>query len=222
MQARFLRWSFDKLMGIITRREVRGLENLPAHGPYIMASNHLGLVDVPLIFGLVGDEHLTGWAAEKWQGHLIFGTLLRMGGGIFIQRGEVDRKALEAAIRWLEGGNVFGMAPEGTRSHTGGLIRGKTGIAYLADQAAVPILPVAVTGTQGALTSLLRLRRQLVTVRFGELFELPPPNPENRPASLRRNADEVMCRIAALLPTEYRGVYADHPRTLELLGDSGS
>jgi 1-acyl-sn-glycerol-3-phosphate acyltransferase len=187
-----------------------------------MASNHLGLVDVPLIFGLVGGEHLTGWAAEKWQGHLIFGTLLRMGGGIFIQRGEVDRKALDAAIRWLQAGNVFGMAPEGTRSQTGGLIRGKTGIAYLADQADAPILPVAMTGTEAALTALLRFRRQRVTVRFGELFALPPLEAENRAASLRRNTDEVMCRIAALLPAEYRGVYADHPRTLELLGESGS
>ncbi len=222
MTARFLRWFFDKLMALVSRREVEGLGNVPSEGPYIMASNHLGLVDVPLIFGLVGGEHLTGWAAEKWQRHLIFGTLLRMGGGIFIQRGEVDRKALEGAIRWLEAGNVFGMAPEGTRSKTGGLIRAKTGIAYLVDHVDVPILPVALTGTEAAIRSLLRLRRQRVTVRFGELFELPPLDAGDRSASLRRNADEVMCHIAALLPPEYRGVYAGHPRTRELLNTSGT
>jgi 1-acyl-sn-glycerol-3-phosphate acyltransferase len=217
MTARFLRWCFDKLMATLTRREIEGLENVPPEGPYIMASNHLGLVDVPVIFGLVGGEHLTGWAAEKWQRHIIFGTLLRMGGGIFIQRGEVDRKALEGAIRWLEAGNVFGMAPEGTRSKTGGLMRGKTGIAYLVDHVHVPILPVALTGTEKAMRSMLRLRRQRVTVRFGRLFDLLPLEAEDRSASLRRNTDEVMCHIAALLPPEYRGIYADHPRTLELL-----
>lgn len=220
MTARLLRWLFDKLMAALTRREVEGLGNVPPEGPYIMASNHLGLVDVPVIFGLVGGEHLTGWAAEKWQRHIIFGTLLRMGGGIFIHRGEVDRRALEGAIRWLEAGNAFGMAPEGTRSKTGGLARGKTGIAYLVDHVHAPILPVALTGTEGAIRSLLRLRRQRVSVRFGQLFELPPLDPDDRSGSLRRNTDEVMCHIAALLPPEYRGVYADHPRTLELLDAS--
>jgi 1-acyl-sn-glycerol-3-phosphate acyltransferase len=109
------------------------------------------------------------------------------------------------------------MAPEGTRSRVGSLIRGKTGIAYLADQAKAAILPVAITGTESIFKQLFRLRRPQVTVQIGELFHLPPVDSEERNASLRKNADEVMCRIAAMLPEKYRGVYADHPRLKEFL-----
>jgi 1-acyl-sn-glycerol-3-phosphate acyltransferase len=215
--ARFLHWLFDTLFAVLTARDVEGLDRLPADGPYILATNHLSLYDPALIYGLIGDERFSGWAAEKWERHLIFGSILKLGQAIFIQRGQVDRKALEGALCWLRQGNVFGIAPEGTRSRTGGLIRGKTGIAYLAYESGVPILPLAHAGTEGSIRSLFHLRRQKIRVRFGESIRLSPPDPSDRTAALRRDTDEVMCRIAAMLPPAYRGVYRDHPRLAELL-----
>jgi 1-acyl-sn-glycerol-3-phosphate acyltransferase len=70
--------------------------------------------------------------------------------------------------------------------------------------------------------ALLRLRRQRVDIAIGRLFALPPLDPDDRAASLRRNTDEIMCRLAALLPPSYRGHYADHPRLRELLAAGGS
>jgi 1-acyl-sn-glycerol-3-phosphate acyltransferase len=102
------------------------------------------------------------------------------------------------------------------------LIAAKTGVAYLADQAGVPIVPVGVSGTYQAMTKILTLRRPKITVRFGEPFSLPPIDRKNREASLQKNTDEIMCRIAALLPDEYRGVYAEKQRTKELLAAQGS
>ncbi|MGD8633821.1 MAG: lysophospholipid acyltransferase family protein [Anaerolineales bacterium] len=217
MFPRFLRWIFDLLSRLLTRRVVSGLENLPTSGPYILAINHLSYFDLPFVFGVVGGEDVTGWAAEKYAHHPLFGPILRMGGGIFIDRGEVDRSALSAAEAWLGQGKIFGMAPEGTRSKDQQLQRGKTGVAYLSHTSGAPIVPVGIHGTEDTIHCWLRLRRPTFYMRIGEPFTLPALDPENRTASLRRDTDEIMCRIAALLPPEYRGLYADHPRLQELL-----
>lgn len=215
--ARWMRRIFNLLFSLLARREVSGLENLPSHGPYILAANHLSRLDLPLVYGLIGDRRIAGWAAEKYERHWFFGALLRIGGGIFIRRGEVDRGALHAAVEWLRAGKVFGMAPEGTRSSTGALIRAKTGAAYLANETGAPLVPVAITGTERALRTLLRMRRPRVSVRFGEPFFLPPVPEQDRIAGLLCNTDEIMCRIAAMLPPAYRGLYADHPRLKQIL-----
>jgi 1-acyl-sn-glycerol-3-phosphate acyltransferase len=219
MGPRLLRWIFNTLMAILSRREIEGLENLPPEGPYIIAVNHLSVLDVPLAYSMLGGPQVTGWAAEKWRYHPIYGLLLRMGHGIFIERGKVDRRALRAAIEWLRAGNIFAMAPEGTRSRTGSMQQAKTGIAYLAHLTGAPIVPIAIIGTDRGIRTMLRLRRPKLTLRIGKPFRLPPLDRKDRAASLRRNTDEVMCRIAALLPPQHRGIYAEHPRLKELLAE---
>ena len=220
MIKRFMRWFFNLLGRLLVRFDVEGTENLPAQGPYILTTNHLSIFDVALVFAWLGNEDTSGWAAEKWQKHPIAGPLLRLGGGVFIQRGEVDRGALKAAVQWLRAGKIWGMAPEGTRSPDATMKRGKTGVAYLADSSGALIVPMGMVGAEKILSALKRLRRQHVKLRIGKPFKLPPLDEENRAASLRANTDEVMCRIGALLPEEYRGVYADHPRLKELLGEN--
>jgi 1-acyl-sn-glycerol-3-phosphate acyltransferase len=213
-----LRGLFNLILDLLTVRRIVGLEHVPARGPYIVVTNHLSVLDAPLVYGLLGGPDMRGWAAEKWERNLVFGTILRMGDSYFIQRGQVDRRAIDYAVDWLRAGHVFGMAPEGTRTKTGGLAQGKTGVAYIAHLSGAPILPFAHSGTDHVLQSLLRLRRHPIDVIIGRPFQLPPLDPNDRSASLRRNADEVMCRLAALLPPSYRGIYADHQRTKELLG----
>ncbi len=215
-----LRRIFSALFALLTTTRVEGLHNVPPQGPYILATNHLSRIDVALIGSLFAKKDLTGWAAEKYERHWFFGTILRLGGIIFIRRGEVDRRALGSAVEWLRAGKIFGMSPEGTRSKTGALIRAKTGAAYLAMQTGAPIVPIALTGTESAIRDLLRLRRPYLTVRVGEPFTLPPVPEDDRTNGLRRNTDEIMCRIAAMLPPQYRGIYADHPRLKELLAEA--
>jgi 1-acyl-sn-glycerol-3-phosphate acyltransferase len=220
MIKRFIGWIFRILSSILIRFHLEGIENLPAHGPYILTINHLSIFDVALVFGWLGREDMAGWAAEKWEKHPIAGPLLRLGDAVFIQRGKVDRGALKAAIQWLQAGKIWGIAPEGTRSPDGTMKRGKTGVAYLADSSGAPIVPVGLVGADKISGALKRLRRQRVSLHVGKTYKLPPLDEDKRAASLRANTDEVMCRIAALLPEEYRGLYADHPRLKELLGES--
>ena len=216
-----LRRIFNALFALLSTRRVEGLEHVPPHGPYILVMNHLSRIDAPLLVSLFANKGMTGWAAEKYERHWFFGTLLRLGGAIFIRRGEVDRRALGAAVDWLRADKIFAMSPEGTRSKTGALIRAKTGAAYLAMQTGAAIIPVAMTGSERAINDLLHLHRPHLTVRVGPSFSLPPVSEADRTADLRRNTDEIMCRIAALLPAQYRGVYADHPRLKELLAEAG-
>ncbi len=111
------------------------------------------------------------------------------------------------------------LAPEGTRSPNATLQKAWPGASYLAAKAGAPIIPVALVGCEDAkfFPNLKRLRRTQVTVYAGEPFTLPPVPVQNREAVLEQYTDEIMCRIAALLPPAYRGYYADHPRLKELL-----
>jgi 1-acyl-sn-glycerol-3-phosphate acyltransferase len=217
--ARGLRAFFQAALAVLTRQQITGRERIP-DPPFIMAINHLGLFDVPLIYGQFGGPHITGWAAEKWENHWLYGTILRSGGAIFIQRGKVDRQALDRAVRWLQLGKAFAMAPEGTRSPTGAMARAKIGIAYLADQADVPVIPCAITGPEKVAATLRRLRRPPLTATVGEPFKLPPLPERDRTPAMHSNTDALMCRIAAMLPPAYRGYYAEFPLTRALL-DSG-
>jgi 1-acyl-sn-glycerol-3-phosphate acyltransferase len=217
MGVRLLRWFFTLLIKLLSRSRAEGLENVPARGPYILVSNHMSMADIPLGYIYLGNDQTAGWVAEKWRYNLLLWPIFRLGRGIFIRRGEVDRVALDAAAAWIKAGNIFALAPEGTRSKTGQLQRGKTGAAYLAQLADVPILPVAVIGTERAFHWLLRLRRPELILRVGKPFRLPLTGQGGRNQELRRHTDEIMCRIAALMPPSYWGAYADQPRLAELL-----
>jgi 1-acyl-sn-glycerol-3-phosphate acyltransferase len=175
------------------------------------------MIEVPLVYCLIRRNDVTGLVARKHYQNPFFRWIVNRMNGIWISRNEIDTSALRAARDQLKAGGVLGIAPEGTRSGTGALIKPKTGAAFLADQARVPIIPVGVSGTFQITKEILTLRRPRITVRFGEPFTLPPVDRSDREAELNRNTDEIMCRIAALIPPENRGVYADHPRALELL-----
>jgi 1-acyl-sn-glycerol-3-phosphate acyltransferase len=143
-----------------------------------------------------------------WEHHWLLGPFLRAANAIFIQRGEVYRRALDAAVAWLRSGRIFGIAPEGTRSPAHQLTRGKPGIIYIAQQSGAAIVPIACVNTEDALPALLRLRRKHVLLCIGEPFRLPPIDPARRTEATRQQTDEVMCRIALLLPERYHGAYA--------------
>lgn len=210
---------FRTAFNLLADVEACGVENIPKSGPFILAVNHMSYVDPPLLYYFIGGDYITGWAASKYRNHLLFGSIVKLGGGIFVRRGVVDREALDTALEVLNSGRAFGLAPEGTRSKTGSLMRAKTGISYLAEHSQAPIYLAAITGTETAVAQLKKLRRPHLTVRFSESFHLPPLDSDDRAGSMRRNADEVMCRIAAMLPPEYRGAYANHPRLSKFLED---
>jgi 1-acyl-sn-glycerol-3-phosphate acyltransferase len=213
-----MRGVFSALIKLLSRPKIEGLENLPASGAFLIAGNHMSMVDIPLGFTYLGDQNIRGWVASKWSSHPLLAPIVYIGGGVFIRRGEVDRSSLQAAIEWLKSGKPFALSPEGTRSRNGTLQRAKTGAAYLAAVTDVVVVPMGIIGTDRAFRTLfLKLRRPKITLRLGKPFKLPPLDENHRSASLRENTDEIMCRIAMLLPSRHWGYYAEHPRLRELL-----
>ncbi len=214
-----IRWLIRLLFNIIARVEVKGYEHLPREGSFVIATNHLGIVDVPIAYYALDYWDMFVLIADKWQKVGLFRWVGKYFNFIFIDRYNADIKALRKVISLMERDNILVIAPEGTRSRTGALIEAKPGVSYLATKLNRPIVPVAITGTEDKLLfgSLKRLRRARVTVTAGPAFTLPPLPRENRDAKLKEYTDEIMCRIAAILPERYWGAYAENPRLQELL-----
>ena len=214
---RLLRIGFYLLFRLLTRLTVIGRNNIPLDGGCLVAGNHLGIIDGPLIFCLIKRNDSTGLVALKHKKNPVIRFVVENVNGIWINREETDFKALKQARTHLKNGGLLGIAPEGTRTDNHQLIQAKPGVAFLADKSDAMIVPMAVTGTENSLKKILTLQRPKISVEFGEPFYLPPLNRKDRDVSLRHNTDEIMCQIAVMLPKKYRGFYGDHPRCKDLL-----
>ena len=218
MKYRTLRSIVRFAMRIIADIEVHDIEKIPA-GNVIIAANHLGRLDTAVLLCVLDREDIIMPIAEKYKNHPIFGAIGRAANGIWLNRFEADYAALRQILARMEQGGLLVIAPEGTRSKTEALQEGTLGVAFLASKSGYPVLPVAVTGTEerGIVENLKRLRRSKIVVRGGDLFTIDLPRGRGREQAMREATDEIMCRIGALLPETYRGVYANHPRLKELL-----
>lgn len=208
-----IKFLFDHL----THTEFSGLEYLPETGGVLIATNHISRIDIPALFLTPNRSDITALVADKYKRYPFFWVIISVAEGIWLDRSKADFTAFRTAIDFLKQGGALGISPEGTRSESGQLIEGKSGTVLLATRANVPIVPVGLSGTDRAIPSLLRLRKAHVRINFGPAFRLPPIPRENREAAMQQYTDEVMARIAVLLPEEQRGFYRDHPRVQELL-----
>ena len=219
---RLLRFLIRILLNLIARFEIHGKENVPLTGGMIIASNHIGILDIIMVYFAIDRLDLFIPVAEKWEKISWIKWLGKQLNFLFIDRFNPDLKAMRKMIALMEEGKCLVIAPEGTRSRVGSLIEGKPGVTYLAARAGFPVVPVAITGTEDKVVigNVKRLRKSNVTLTGGKPFMVSPLPKTNRDEALKNYTDEIMCRIAALLPERYRGVYADHPRLRELLSQA--
>jgi 1-acyl-sn-glycerol-3-phosphate acyltransferase len=204
---RFTKLVFGLMLLVWTRKQVVGLENVPRRGPLILASNHVNLLDPPLLAVLMPRRIIYMGKVELWRTPII-GPLYTLAGFIPVQRFGADLPALRKAEKVLRQNQVLGMFPEGTRSRKPGLGKGQPGTAIIALRSGAPIVPVAVTGTARVAVPRSFFRITRVGVVFGKPFELPKGRRLN--AELVEECTErIMKEIAVLLPEEYRGVYAE-------------
>ena len=210
------------LVRSLTKFHVENRENIPETGGVLLTTNHLSRLDTPLLLAITDREDLVAIVAKKYQEMVIFRWILsKVGTMVWMDRSKTDFSAMRDALEQLRQGAIVGIAPEGTRSRESkGLLEGKPGAALMAARASVPIVPVGIVGSENINQNWLKLRRPPVRIHVGEPYTLPEIDRDNRQESLLRSTAEIMCRIAALLPPEYRGFYADHPRLKELLADS--
>ena len=206
-------------MNLVARVEVTGYEHLPKEGNFVIATNHLGVLDAPMAYYALNRWDLIIPVGEKWEKIPFINWLGKYFNLIFIDRFNPDIKTLRKIIKLMHEGNNLIIAPEGTRSPTGAMSEGKPGVSYLATKLGLPIIPVALIGTEDKFlfANLKRLRKTQIQVKAGKAFTLPKLPKENRDKALKQYTDEIMCQIAVMLPERNRGFYKDHPRLKELL-----
>ncbi len=189
--------------------EVKGLENVPPTGPLIVAFNHLSHLDPPLVV-VTTPRELECIALADLADVPVTGRLLKSYGVIWVRRNELDRNVLAESLAVLGAGRALALAPEARISATGALMAGHGGVAWLAARSGAPVVPAAMTGTEVGIEAWRRLRRPRLSITYGAPLCLPLPiglPPAERRACLAANTETLMRAIAALLPSQYRGVY---------------
>lgn len=208
-----IKWVFGCLIRFLFHYHIRGVENVPSTGRLIIIANHLHLFDPGLVMPAVPRKIVTV-AKSEWRNDVLWGLMLRLGGVIFVRRGEADRDALRACSDVLEHEGALGLAPEGTRSKTGAMMLAKSGIAYIATRTNAPILPVAIWGIE-QLRNWRPFHRPDCHVVIGKPFRLPGWHEKMSAEELQQLTNLAMIRLGLLLPPSYRGVYAERIAAVE-------
>ena len=206
----FFAQCFDLFSNSLSRVNIVGAENIPKKGAYLIAINHVSLFEAPFILAFWPVAPEAVGAVDIWSrpGQSL---LARLYGGIPVHRGEYDRKLIDKMLSALKSGRPLVIAPEGGRSHTPGMRRALPGVAHVIDQAGVAVIPVGINGaTDDFLNSALRGKRPQIEMKIGPplSFEAIQERGESKRQKRQANADQIMYRIAELLPSEYRGEYA--------------
>jgi len=208
----FLRWVMrfltrTYLAGLFT---VEGIENVPLTGPLIVCGNHFGTLDPPMVPAFLPRGDSWSMAKSEYFRKAWMRWLFNAYGSFPVVRHTADRAALRRSFDLLKEGHVLVIYPEGTRVESGVLSTPEPGAGFIAQKAACPILPVAMTGTRECLPKGAKWPRRVpVKVRFGKPFVVPAKKLDGSRVSHEEAADAIMLAISELLPPDKRGRYSD-------------
>jgi 1-acyl-sn-glycerol-3-phosphate acyltransferase len=201
---------FKCLTGLMFRVDAAQLTKVPRHGPLIIVANHVHIPEIPTLYARLLPRKVHGMAqAERVLDKNITGEILRLFGTIPVWRGEADLNALRTGIKKLAEGKIILLDPEGTRSHTGCLQKGRPGAILMALHSGAPMLPIVHYGSENYPENLRRLHRTDLHYVVGELFRVEAGGQRVTSAIRQQMINEVMYQMAGLLPPRYRGAYAD-------------
>ncbi len=187
------------------------LSKVPTHGPLLVICNHINFIEVPLLYTHLLPRPVTGFAkSETWDNYWM-AALFNLWGAIPLRRDEADVAALRQGLSALEQGKILVITPEGTRSGHGRLQKGRPGVVTLAALSGAPVLPLVYWGGEEIYTNMRRLRRTPFHIRVGDPFRVTIPGSRVTREVRQDVTDEMMYRLAALLPPNYRGEYANPP-----------
>ncbi len=208
LSQRFLVALFRGLTQAVFRIHAQELECVPEKGPLIIVMNHVHILEIPLIYAHLQPRPVHGLVlAERWKNRVL-GWGLDVCGSIPLERGGINRSAINHSVDLLKAGEMVLIMPEGTRSGDGRLQKAYPGVALLAMKSKVPLLPIVTYGGELYKSNLKKLRRTGITVRVGEPFMVEVGERHTDSHICQQMTQEIMRRLAALLPEAYRGIYA--------------
>ncbi len=207
-----LRFVVNKILKIITHIlldiDSTELEKVPQKGPLLAVANHINFLEPAVIITHLDPRPTTGLAKKEAWDNLFHRFLFNLWGGIPLDRDTADFSAFQKAKKALKEGMILAVAPEGTRSEDGRMIRGKPGIALLVSMYDVPIMPMAFYGHEDFNENFKRLKRTPMKIRVGDLFRIDFNGQKKDKAVIQAVTDAIMLEVTKLLPDAYHGVYA--------------
>ena len=211
LSRRFLVILFRLLSDSVFRVHAEALAGVPAWGPLIIVMNHINILEIPLIYSRLQPRQVHGLVlASHWKNPLVAWGLNDCG-SIPLQRGSGNLESIKKALDVLSAGEILLIMPEGTRSGNGQLQSASPGVVLLALKSKAPVLLIVTHGGEKYKDNLKKLRRTDFYIALGKPFTLKAGNGASDSQSRKQMLDELMYQMAALLPPEYRGVYANLP-----------
>jgi len=206
------KWLVNTIIKIIThillKIDASELKKIPMEGPLVAVANHVNFLDAPIIISHLHPRPTTGLVKKESWDIPLHKFLFNVWEGIPIDREIADFSAFRKAKDALKEGKILAVAPEGTRSETGKLIRAKPGIGILISQFNVPMISMAYYGHENFKNDIKRLKRADMHIRVGRKFRIDMEKHPKNKETMQAVADAIMMEISQLLPEEYRGVYA--------------
>lgn len=201
-------WIMRRVLSAVYRVDASQLYRIPRQGPALAVANHVTLFEAPIMIAWLDNPLVTGISKrENWKNPLIR-FLFWQWEVIPIDRGLVDRDAFNQSVEALKRGKILAIAPEGTRSKSGAMQQGKAGVTILAARSGAPIVPIAYWGHENFWSNLKHLRRTDFHVAVGQPLRLTAEGAGLSREVREAATNEVMYKIAELLPEAYRGFYA--------------
>ena len=214
LTGRFITFIIKRILKILCKVEGAKLESVPRQGPLLLVVNHINFLEIPLIYTLLLPRNICGITKKETWNNWFLRILAKAWGAISIDRETPSISTFREAGKALKEKKILCIAPEGTRSGTGVLAKGYQGVVFLALQNRAPILIVAHYGVENFWHNIKRLKRTRVTFVVGKPFMLVSERKITK--SFRQEIiDQIMARLASMLPEGYRGAYAD----LEIISD---
>jgi 1-acyl-sn-glycerol-3-phosphate acyltransferase len=206
-RTRMVNWVLRRVFQTACRIERSELKKVPAQGPLILVGNHVNFLEAPVLIPHLDPRPIAGIAKRESWNNPLFNFLFNEWEVIPIDRGVVDRDAFRLATEALAQNKILAVFPEGTRSKDGCLLQGKPGVVALAIRSKAPLIPVACYGYENFWPNFKRLRRTEFHIAVGRPFRLDTGGEALSRDARQAVTDEIMYKIAELLPGRYRGYY---------------
>jgi 1-acyl-sn-glycerol-3-phosphate acyltransferase len=209
LSRRFLVLLFRALSDAVFRVHAEPLAGVPASGPLIIVMNHINILEIPLIYARLQPRPVHGLVlADHWKNPVVAWGLNACG-SIPLDRSGGNLASIKRSLDVLKAGEILLIMPEGTRSGNGQLQHAHPGVVLLALKSNAPILPIVTHGGEKYKGNLKKLRRTDFFITLGKPFTFKAGSGALDNQARKQMLDEMMYQLAAVLPPEYRGVYAN-------------
>ncbi len=220
ISTRIMNATFRFLLRIVYKFDASEFDKIPKTGPLLLLANHTSVFDGPLMYVFMQPSNILAMAKKELWDHWFTRTVMNAWHSIKVDRDNMSRETMETCFKVLKEGKILAMAPEGTRNKEGSLQEGKAGVAFIAYKAQVPLIPVVTLGFNDVKKNLKKLKRTPLLIKVGTPFEIVQKSGRMDGATRSELNDEIMLRLAALLPDDKKGFYAGKMREYRLTSDT--